>query len=1236
MPSLSSYTTIQQAFIAYYQRPADPGGLRFWADRLEANGGDINEVIDAFGTSQESEDLYGPINTSTIGDVIDSIYLALFNREPDAAGKQFYIDGFNNGTYTAASIAYNILVGAQNSDAVAVTNKTQVSMEFTQACDGRTYDNLTFGQGTIFAATYAGEPDAIDARGMLADVTSDPTTVLGPSQVVTFIQQNIADPGDPILNTVPGQSWVLTPTVDLINGTTGNDQVTGVFGSATPAENTYTTGDSINGGGGTDSLVLTAAGTLASPTAVTVKGIANVNIRDLVGSTFDATLVSDNPAISFNSTLAGNTSKVVGGALGSTYGLAGGGNMTVDFASTSGSSDTAKVSLAGAGTSSSTRSTVDVADGNTIEAVSISATGTNFVTLNAGTAATKVTLTGAATNTIAVGSLAAIATIDASTSTGTNTFLAGNSLNTGDTVKGGTGADTLSANFTSATLINPTIADVETLSLDFDANAILNLSKTTGATTLAISGSKGSAEVTNAGATITKLNLSTQDTGYTDNDLTFTHATGVTGALTFTVGSTATSATNIQQDEVVLKGVSDLTLTTVGTKTYDFDDLDVYGDPANVNVNVAADNTFRIGGAEVHGEIGALKIAVGADATYSGGWESMDGGIAGGIDYSVAAGAFSQSYVEAIGGDIGDVTYSVTGRGADGNLGIGVSGGSIGDMTLTVDGARASGYFGAIASGGSIGDINITQTGSHSVLGVYVSANAWEYSGDDDDGTGNIGNITIDVNGTGAYFSGYFTASGGDVGDVSIAMTDVWSGNVYVNAVWLSGDTDNDGSADDYVRGGNVGDVTVDINGVLSSTDVVVTASGGDIGNVTYSLAGTGASGGLELYARGFGTGSIGSGSPGGNIGFIDIQLGDDTLFSGNVGMSHATGPISITAGDNVSGRFSVSGGGSGTGAMGDLTLVAGDDTEFYINVEGFSGSTGALTGTVGDDSSLDFFFSGATAIGPVTATAGSSSDVEVQVSGWVGELGTVTLIGGANASGYVDISNGNVDIFGGIDATQWTGYLGVDLAGVQNGSTVSIGAGGSEVSGSSFADNIFGGAGVDTIFGDNGDDLITGAGGNDVLKGGAGKDTILGDAGNDTITGGADADSMGGGAGTDTFVIGTGETGITVATADSIGGFATGADKLKLGLAGDATAGTGNYVEAGAAAADFTAALAAANTALAALNGTSAATQLYAFQFDATNGYLFEDTNSDGTADQVIVLVGITNTGIGAGDISG
>jgi len=207
-------------------------------------------------------------------------------------------------------------------------------------------------------------------------------------------------------------------------------------------------------------------------------------------------------------------------------------------------------------------------------------------------------------------------------------------------------------------------------------------------------------------------------------------------------------------------------------------------------------------------------------------------------------------------------------------------------------------------------------------------------------------------------------------------------------------------------------------------------------------------------------------------------------------------------------------------------------------------------------------------------------------------------------------------------------------LNGGADADSLSGGGGSDKLHGGAGDDVLDGGDGNDQLVGGGGDDELTGGGGNDRLGGGGGNDALLGGDGDDNLRGGAGADVMTGGAGNDTFVIGNTDSGITLATADVIIDFTTASDTLKLGLAGDATADTGNYVEAGAAVADFAAALVAANAALATLSGTSGAGELYAFQFDGTNGYLFDDVDGDGVADQVIVLTGITDTGIAAGDI--
>jgi len=201
------FNAIQKVYIAYYQRPADPAGLRYWAQKMHAAGGDLAAVMEAFVTSKETEQLYGKVNASTIGTVVEAAYQALFHRAPKADGKKYYVDGFANGTFTAGGIVLDILKGARNADATAIDNKLAVANEFTRIVEGRDFNDPAFGSGLpnpafdedkAFNATYVGEADAKAARALLAKVTAT-STIDSAEQLVPFIKKEIADPGDPIL-----------------------------------------------------------------------------------------------------------------------------------------------------------------------------------------------------------------------------------------------------------------------------------------------------------------------------------------------------------------------------------------------------------------------------------------------------------------------------------------------------------------------------------------------------------------------------------------------------------------------------------------------------------------------------------------------------------------------------------------------------------------------------------------------------------------------------------------------------------------------------------------------------------------------------------------------------------------------------------------------------------------------------------------------------------------------------
>jgi hypothetical protein len=173
--------TVQKLYIGYYQRPADPGGLLFWENglaQIDTNhdgsftGEDIIPVLSQFAFSEEARNLYGgDITGSNIATVVDSIYMGLFGRHAEAGGLAFWMNSFNTGASTPATILWELMRGSQGTDAQTVQNRLVTANRFTQVVDPN-LDGLP-----PFQATYGGYADCAKARQWLAGVTWDPLTI---------------------------------------------------------------------------------------------------------------------------------------------------------------------------------------------------------------------------------------------------------------------------------------------------------------------------------------------------------------------------------------------------------------------------------------------------------------------------------------------------------------------------------------------------------------------------------------------------------------------------------------------------------------------------------------------------------------------------------------------------------------------------------------------------------------------------------------------------------------------------------------------------------------------------------------------------------------------------------------------------------------------------------------------------------------------------------------------------
>lgn len=236
--------TIQGVYLALFGRPADPSGLTYF-NAVTGNGTNLGGIGDLATQPEYLTRFTGQSNKQ----IIESIYQSLFGRAGEESGINFFLGELSSGRQTINTIAINILDGAQNADLQTVNNKLAAANLFTNALDLPTEQ-----------AAYAGTAAADIGRNFLSTITSDPSTIPTATQADAAV----------LLLFGAAPSYALTIFTDNLTGTSGNDQFT-----AAQAE-FFNAIDTIDGGGGSDSITITAvtaAPLAASPTMTNVESM---------------------------------------------------------------------------------------------------------------------------------------------------------------------------------------------------------------------------------------------------------------------------------------------------------------------------------------------------------------------------------------------------------------------------------------------------------------------------------------------------------------------------------------------------------------------------------------------------------------------------------------------------------------------------------------------------------------------------------------------------------------------------------------------------------------------------------------------------------------------------------------------------------------------------------------------------------------------------------------------------
>jgi len=116
----------QNAYIAFFNRPADVPGMDYWV----SYPGNMQDLLTEFSQSAEYLSDYAGLSNQ---EVITKVYKNLFGRAPDTEGLTYWTTQMNAGHVSIANAAYAIMGGARNEDAQIIANKARATNIFTKA-----------------------------------------------------------------------------------------------------------------------------------------------------------------------------------------------------------------------------------------------------------------------------------------------------------------------------------------------------------------------------------------------------------------------------------------------------------------------------------------------------------------------------------------------------------------------------------------------------------------------------------------------------------------------------------------------------------------------------------------------------------------------------------------------------------------------------------------------------------------------------------------------------------------------------------------------------------------------------------------------------------------------------------------------------------------------------------------------------------------------------------------------
>ena len=199
---------ITQLYVATFNRAPDAAGLNYWMN--DSGLTSLEEVAESFFQSDEAQALYG--DAVTTQEMVSAAYQNLFGREADTAGLDYWTDQIDSGNISETLMIEALIHGAQGNDATVLENKTTVGVAF----------------------AHSGENDVALAYDVIDTISDDVSTVEDALNEIETIAQNGSSSIEDIINNITNAAATGTDAADAA-AATGTDAADAAAATGTDA-----------------------------------------------------------------------------------------------------------------------------------------------------------------------------------------------------------------------------------------------------------------------------------------------------------------------------------------------------------------------------------------------------------------------------------------------------------------------------------------------------------------------------------------------------------------------------------------------------------------------------------------------------------------------------------------------------------------------------------------------------------------------------------------------------------------------------------------------------------------------------------------------------------------------------------------------------------------------------------------------------------------------------------------